>query len=176
MSHTSAWLIRSGAIIINAPFEITVCNIWVNQSSHFTITAKFSYSGGVPLSCCCSCVVPEPFTTAAAGAGPAITMDISWLLCFVLLGLLLMGSGKTGNLQIGQVTWLWEEETESHMSMQSTWNAWPHLGSLRPFSPSSRPFKQIAHSKWRPWYTNTGIIVDVAVIAVVCRPLLLPCW
>ncbi|PON57567.1 hypothetical protein PanWU01x14_172870 [Parasponia andersonii] len=32
------------------------------------------------------------------------------------------------------------------MSMQSKWKAWPHLGNLRPTSPSSSPLRQTTHS------------------------------
>nr|GMD73391.1 RING-H2 finger protein ATL66-like [Ipomoea batatas] len=69
----------------------------------------------------------------------------------------------TGARQNGQEEW-----ENSHISIHSAWNAWPHFGNFLPTSPFSNQLKQILHSIPLPSpppplsppfppYTNLGI-------------------
>ncbi|KAM0954415.1 hypothetical protein DsansV1_C01g0010791 [Dioscorea sansibarensis] len=62
--------------------------------------------------------------------------------------------GSTTARQRGQVAC-----DASHMSMHSTWNPWPHLGTIRASSPSSISPRHTAHTipiSPSLWKTNTG--------------------
>jgi len=53
----------------------------------------------------------------------------------------------------------------NHMSMHSTWKAWPHFGNLLPISPSSITLKQTTHSNssvFSALCSNVGIAETVA--------------